>query len=120
LPDPANVYEYPVTQLPSVALERNSLQNQYGGTQRYKSLSRTKLQLAWYFLGTVALSSFEYYFYHFFNLPIRAQLHSQGYNNSGAPQIDTIYPVLLEDYLVSKQTIESTKVMKSHLAEELQ
>jgi hypothetical protein len=48
--------------------------------------------------GTVLLSSFEYFFYHFFNLPIRVQLANIGITvNSGSAE--TIYPVLLEDYL---------------------
>jgi hypothetical protein len=66
------------------------------------------------FLGSLHLSSFEYFFYHFFNLPIRVQIQSvnNGMSNGNNNPSDTIYPILLEDYLAHLLPIDPLQQSK--------
>jgi hypothetical protein len=59
----------------------------------------------------VLLTSFEYFFYHFFNLPIRVQLSSIGNSGNNSP-VDSVYPVLLEDYLAHLLPIDPLRQSK--------
>jgi hypothetical protein len=60
----------------------------------------------------VLLSSFEYFFYHFFNLPIRVQIQSAGLNTSSSNPSDNVYPILLEDYLAHLLPIDPIQQSK--------
>ena len=74
------LFEYPSTQLPILT------QNQSN--------------------GNVCLPAFEFYFYHFFNLPLRRQNLYQGSSQGNAT--DSLYPILVEDYLTTYLPAEST------------
>ena len=75
--DPSHVYEFQTSQLPQ-SFQKNNLSG-----------------------GTVAVTAFEYYFYHFASLLVRRQklnLASSNININSNPG-DNLYPLLLEDYL---------------------
>ena len=74
LVDSYPLFEYPVTQLPVYT------QNQGSN-------------------GNIFLPAFEFYFYHFFNLPLRRQNLFQGSSQTNAT--DSLYPILVEDYLTT-------------------
>ena len=74
LTDVFPLYEYPATQLPT------NRQGQGNSTN-------------------IFLNAFEFYFYHFFNLPLRRQTLYQGVNQGSVT--DSVYPILVEDYLNS-------------------
>ena len=58
------------------------------------------------------MTSFEYFFYHFFNLPIRVQLANIGVSVNSSTNAETIYPVLLEDYLATLLPIDPLQQSK--------
>ena len=62
-------------------------------------------------VGAVLVSSFEYFFYHFFNLPIRVQLANIGVSVTSTNS-DTVYPLLLEDYLAHLLPIDPLRQSK--------
>ena len=73
--DSSHLYEFPVSQLPS-----------------QKSISLAG--------GTVALTAYEYYFYHFANLMVRRQKQNIAPTNVNVnASSETLYLLLLEDYL---------------------
>ena len=86
LTDPHPLYAYPASQLPHVG------QNvAVGGGQ----------------VEDIYLNAFEFYFYHFFNLPLRHQNMYQGIiNQGGNVPTDYLYPVLVEDYLSAFLPVE--------------
>ena len=86
LTDVYPLYEYPATQLPNAG---QNLGNQ----------------------GNVFLSAFEFYFYHFFNLPLRRQNVYQGVNQSNVVT-DSLYPILVEDYLNAFLPVDATNQSK--------
>ena len=87
LTDVQPLYEYPITQLPHT-------RQVHQGNQ-----------------GSVFLNAFEFYFYHFFNLPLRRQNLYQGVNQTNAPT-DSLYPILVEDYLNSFLPVDATNQSK--------
>ena len=79
------LFEYPATQLP--------ITTQYHSNQ-----------------GNVFLNAFEFYFYHFFNLPLRRQNLYQSTNQNNAT--DSLYPILVEDYLNAYLPVDSANQSK--------
>lgn len=79
------LFEYPATQLP--------ITTQYHSNQ-----------------GNVLLNAFEFYFYHFFNLPLRRQNLYQSTNQNNAT--DSLYPILVEDYLNAYLPVDSANQSK--------
>ena len=76
--DSSHLYEFPVSQLPS---QKSMAMASTGG-------------------GTVALTAFEYYFYHFANLMVRRQKQNIAPTNVNVnASSETLYLLLLEDYL---------------------
>ena len=74
--DPSHLYEFPVSQLPS-----QKSMAMVGG-------------------GTVALTAYEYYLYHFANLMVRRQKQNIAPTNVNVnASSETLYLLLLEDYL---------------------
>ena len=83
LTDTYPLYEYPTSQLPS---PRMNVLNQ----------------------GNIFLSAFEFYFYHFFNLPIRRHNLYQGTTSQSNVVTESLYPVLVEDYLNAFLPVDAT------------
>ena len=84
--DPSHVYEFQTSQLPQ-SFQKNNLTG-----------------------GTVAVTAFEYYFYHFALLLVRRQklnLASSNININSNPG-ENLYPLLLEDYLSCFLPIDPT------------
>ena len=85
LKDVYPLFEYPATQLP--------ITTQYHSNQ-----------------GNVFLNAFEFYFYHFFNLPLRRHQHYQSTSQNTAT--DSVYPILVEDYLNAYLPVDSANQSK--------
>ncbi len=86
MPDPNHVYEFPVAQLPAG----------YAAQQNVMSLSTSHHHQS----SVIGLSAFEYYFYHFSSLLVRRQQQNLAPTNVNVNAAsDTIFPLLLEEYL---------------------
>ena len=86
--DPGHLYEFPVSQLP---------------TQKSMAICG----------GTVALTAFEYYFYHFTNLMVRRQKQNIAPTNVNVnASSETLFLLLLEDYLSCYLPVEQSMQAK--------
>ena len=62
--------------------------------------------------GNLALTAFEYYFYHFANSPVRRHQLSGGQQGLANNACDFLYPLLFEDYLNSFLPLERANLVK--------
>ena len=84
LTDSYPLFEYPATQLPIFSPNQTN--------------------------SNVFLPAFEFYLYHFFNQPLRRQNLYQASNQTTAT--DSIFPILVEDYLNAYLPVDSTNQRK--------